>query len=399
VILALSSLCAATIYGQTAAKDAATEPTEITQIKVTRDPIGDRKVTNTVSFNVKSSYKPATILDFSLTAVMEILSGQKPVQVTKESSEIKEKKFTAKISPKLTLPPGRYYLTVLPSSNQKNKISLSNDDQLRLSASKYLAIGTIAERLEFMQQEYQTASGYVEDLNVVYNEFQKIIDKSKEDKKPPADDAAFQQWQKKATAKVAAIDKEIAVLMRNQGYLTFYTNSFSTLHDLTALLRTQLEQFSKAVILANKNKETNFSFTINSKVPGLISNIRTFLTKETLLDLDWFYYALVEDTVVTYETIKDSPDAVKDWSTQEAVCDEYCAKSDSFIAGFKPTAADIWKKHINKVNESRKVSVEIKSAYTKKISGDKSEALTKKLEGLSKNIGEILYSLRDELKK
>ncbi len=417
-ILALSSLCAITIYGQTPAKDAATErspagttekspaeatePVEITKIKVARDATEVRKVTNTVSFSVKSNYKPGTVLDFSLTAMMEILSETETKRrtVTNVSSEIKDKKFTDKISPKLTLPPGRYYLSVTPSPIQKNKsISFSRDDQLRLGASKFVIIGTVAERLEFMQKEYQTASGYLADLDTVYKEFQKLLDKSKEDKKPPADDAAFQQWQKKALGKVKDIDKEIAVLMRDQGNLTFYTQSFSTLHDLTGLLRSQLEQFNEAVIMANKNKETSFPFAINSKVPRLLPNISAFLTKETLLDLDWFYYALVEDLVVAYEAVKDSPDAVKEWQTQEAVCDDYCAKSDSFIAGFKPTVADIWKKHIGKVNESKKVAVELKGAYSKKINGDKSEALTKKTEGLTKNIGEILYGLRDELKK
>ncbi|HLD36187.1 MAG TPA: hypothetical protein VJC37_05655, partial [Planctomycetota bacterium] len=353
-----------------------------------------------ISFNAKSGYKSGTILDFSLATIVETLSfGSKPIQVTKESDEIKDKKFSGKISPKLTLPPGRYYLTVLPSSNQKSKISFSSDDQQRLSASKYLVIGTIAERLEFMQNEYQSASEYIGDLDNIYKEFQKILDKSKEDKKPPADDVDFQKWQKKATGKVADIDKEIAVLMRNQGYITFYTSSFSTLHELTALLQSQLKQFSSAVITANKNKETNFSFTINAKVPSLVSTIRTLLTKETLLDLDWFYYALVEDTVIAYETIKDSPDASKDWPTQEAICDDYCAKSDTFISGFKPPVADIWKKNIGKVGESRKVALEIKNSYSKKINGDKNEALTKKLEELKKNIGEILYTIRMELKK
>jgi len=395
-ILALSSLCAMTIYGQTSTKSpvGAPEPTEISQIKVARDAASERKVTNTISFNAKSGFKPGTILDFALVAVVETLSGTKPIQVTKESYEVKDKKFTGKISPKLTLPPGRYYLTVLPSSR-----SSSSEDQLRLSASKYLTIGTIAERLEFMQKEYQIASGYLQNLDTVYKELQKILDKSKADKKPPADDAALQKWQKDALAKVNDIDAKIAVQMRNQGYLTFYTLSFSKLHELTALLQSQLKQFSNAVIIANKNKETNFTFTINTRMPRLIADIWAFLTKETLLDLDWFYYAMVEDTVVAYEAVKDSPDALKDWSTQETVCDEYCNKSDSFIAGFKPPVADIWKKHIGKVGESRKVAVEIKGIYGKKIGGDRSEALAKKLGELQKNIGEILYSLRVELNK
>ena len=299
--IVLSSLF---IYGQTAAKETAIEPPEITQIKVARDATGERKVTNTVSFSAKSGFKPATILDFSLTAMMENLSGPQNREVTKESAEIKDKKFSDKISPKLTLPPGRYFLAVTPSPLQKNKsISFSRDDQQRLSASKFIIIGTVAERLEFMKQENQTASKYVDDLDNIYKEFQKILDKSKEDKKPPADDITFQKWQKDALGKVTDIDTKIAVLMRNQGYLTFYTQSFSKLHELTAILRSQLEQFSSAVIMANKNKETKFSFTINNKVPRLISDIRTFLTKETLLDLDWFYYALAEDMAVAYETV------------------------------------------------------------------------------------------------
>jgi len=398
-ILALSSLCAVTTYGQTPAKNTVSEPTEITQIKITRDDKGDRKVTNTIAFSVKSGYKPGTILDFSLAAVVETLSGSKSIQVAKESDEIKDKKFVGKISPKMILPPGRYYLTILPSSNQKNKMSFSNEEQLRLSVSKYLVIGTIAERLEFMKKEYQIASGYLQELDAVYKEFQKILDKSKEDKKPPADDSTFQKWQKNSLNKVDDIDAKIAVQMREQAYLTFYTNSFSKLHELTALLQNQLKQFNRTVILANKNKETSFSFTINSQMPRLISDIWSFLTKETLLDLDWIYYALVEDTVVAYETIKDSPDASKDWSAQETICDEYYTKSDNFIAGFKPPVPDIWKKNIGKIGESRKVSSEIKSAYSQNIKGDKGEALAKKLEELKKSIGEIIYTLRDELKK
>ena len=69
------------------------------------------------------------------------------------------------------------------------------------------------------------------------------------------------------------------------------------------------------------------------------------------------------------------------------------------ISGFKPPVADIWKKNIGKVGESRKVALEIKNSYSKKINGDKNEALTKKLEELKKNIGEILYTIRMELKK
>ncbi|MEW6027257.1 MAG: hypothetical protein AB1599_08180 [Planctomycetota bacterium] len=398
-VLALSSLCAIAVYGQTPPakeKETAPEPAEITQVKVTRD----GKVTSSISFSAKSGYKPTTILDFVLATVVETIAGEKPIQVTKESSEIKDKKFTDKISPKLTLPPGRYYLAVAPSTLQKNKsISFSRDDQYRLSATKFVYIGTVAERLEFMKQEYQTASKYTDELDNIYKEAQKIIDKSKEDKKPPADDTTFQQWQKKASAKVAEIDREIAVQMRNQAYITFYTNSFSKLHELTALLQNQLERFSSAVISANKNKETTFSFTINSRVPRLVSDIRSFLTKETLLDLDWFYYALVEDTVVAYEAIKDSADPAKEWQAQEAACDDYCGKSDIFIAGFKPPVEAIWKKNIGKVNDSRKVAMEIKSIYTKRINGDRTEALAKKLEELKKSVGEILYALREELKK
>lgn len=407
-MLALSSLCAVTIYGQTTTKDAApepagtaiSEPTEITQIKVSRDATGERRVTNSISFSVKSNYKPTTVLDFALTAVVERLSGTKNIQVTKESAEIKNRNFIGKISPKLTLPPGRYYLTVLPSPLQNNKgISFSQEDQLRLSASKYVILGTVAERLEFMRKEYQIASGYLQDLDQVYKEFQKFLDKSKDDKKPPADDITFQKWQKDALARVNDIDVKIAFQMRNQGYLTFYTLSFSTLHELTALLQSQLRQFGNAVIMANKNKESGFSFAINSKVPRLIADINAFLTKETLLDLDWFYYALTEDTVVSYETIKDSPDALQDWQTQEATCDDYSRKSDEFIAGFKPLVDAIWKKNIGKIGESQKVIREIKEMYSRKINGDKSDALTKKLEELKKNIGMILSDLRAELNK
>ncbi|MBI5779268.1 MAG: hypothetical protein HZA49_07420 [Planctomycetes bacterium] len=388
------------IYGQTPAKEAAMEPPEITQVKVARDGTGERKVTSSISFSAKSGFKPATVLDFLLAAIVEDLSGQKNLQVAKESAEIKDKKFSDKISPNLTLPPGRYFLSVTPSIIQKNKtLAFSNEDKYRLSASKFVMIGTVAERLEFMKQECQTASKYVDELDTIYKEAKKIIDKSKEEKKPPADDVDFQQWQKKAAVKVAEIDREIAVLMRKQGYITFYTDSFSTLHKLTGLLQPQLKQFSDAVIDANKKKDANFTFTINSQVPRLISDIRVFLTKETLLDLDWFYYALVEDTVEAYNAAKDSPDAAKDWQSQESVCDDYCGKSDIFIAGFKPTLADIWKKHIGKVGDSRKVALEIKGIYGKKINGDKTEALDKKLTELQKNIGELLYSLRADLNK
>ena len=381
----------------TPAKEA---PIEISQINVLRDTEGDRKITHSISFSVTSDLKSGISLDFALAAVVEQLSGSKNIQVTKESAAIKDRKFIGKISPQLVLPPGRYYLSVFPSDIRKGKsMSFSGDGQASMFASKFVVIGTVAERLEFMQNEYLIVLKHIEELDNIYKEFQKILDKSKEDGNPPADDAVFQQWQKSALARIRRIDGDVVAQLRNQGYLTFYTISFSKLHELTALLQSQLKQFSIAVIMANKNKETNFSFTINNRMPRLLSDTKAFLTKETLLNLSWFYYALAEDTVVAYETIKDLPDRLKDWQSQEAVCDGYFMKSDEFIAGFNPLIDDIWKKNVGKVGESQDVVREIKESYRKKISGDKSDALTKRLEKFKKRIGEILYNLRVGLNK
>lgn len=401
-ILALSALSATSAYGQARppAEPAKTTPTEILQVTVGREVSGERKTVNNISFSVQSDLKPATIMDFSLVALFEKLSGHEKRPVFSESAEIESRKFNQRISPQLKLPPGRYYLAVYPSTIQKNKsIVISGDDQLRMGATKFVVIGTIGERLDFMKKEYQTASGYNDELETIYKEAQKIIDKSKEEKKPPADDNTFQQWQKKSAARVAAIDKDIAVLMQSQGYLTFYTFAFSKLHELTALLRQQLDDLNKSVISANRNKNTLFSFALSSKAPGLVAEIKSFLTKETLFDLGWFYYAIVEDTVVAYETAKDASDPLKEWLVQEAVYDEYSGKSGVFISGFKPPVPEIWKKHSGKITELQKIAREAKELYRKRIDGDRSEKAAQRLEELKKNIGTVLGDLRTELNK
>jgi hypothetical protein len=400
-ILALSSLCAVTAYGQAKpAEPPKATATEILQVNVARDAAGERKTTNYIAFTVQSDFKPSTILDFSLVALFEKLSGDEKRPVFSESSEIESKKFNQRISPQLKLPPGRYYLAVYPSTIQKNKaISVSGDDQLRMGATKFVVIGTIGERLDFMKNEFQTASGYNDELENIYQEMQKITDKSKADNKAPADDNTFQQWQKKSAARVAVIDKDIAVQMQNQGYLTFYTFAFSKLHELTALLRQQLDDLNKSVITANKNKNAPFSFAVSAKAPGLIAEIKSFLTKETIFDLGWFYYALVEDTVLAYETARNASDPLKEWMVQEAVCNGYSEKSSIFMAGFKPPAPVIWKNHSAKIGELQKISREIKEDYRKQIDGDRSDKTVQRLEELKKSIGLVLGDLRTALNK